>query len=345
MEDKQIVSISTSTFIKILLIALLLWVGYLILDILILLFVALILASLIDPLADWFQKHKLHRGTAVIIVYVILLGLLALIGLILVPAAVTQFSQLSANFGHYWTKALSEMANFKDFLDRYGLLDNLTNYLPSALQSSSETVQKVIGSVFGFFGGIFSLILVLVLTFYLVVEENGIKKFIRVVAPESQREYLSGLWERIKEKLGMWLRGQLILDLVIGVLSYIGLLALDVQYALILGIMAGLFETIPYAGPIFTAIIAVFITFLQTGGWLKPLMVAIVFLVIQQLENNFLVPKVMKKAVGLNPVISILALLIGFRLIGVVGALLAIPTVTLLTIIWSDILAWQQKKS
>ena len=344
MEDKQTISISTSTLIKVLLIALLLWVGYLILDILILLFVAIILASLIDPLADWFQKHKFHRGTAVIIIYIVLLGLLSVIGLILVPAAIAQFSQLSANFGHYWNKLISGMANFKDLLDRYGLLGNITNYLPGALQSGSETVQKVIGSVFGFFGGLFSLILVLVLTFYLVVEENSIKKFIQVVAPESYREYLSGLWERIKEKLGRWLRGQLILNLVVGVLSYLGLLALDVQYALILGIMAGLFETIPYAGPIFTAIVAVSITFLQTGGWMKPLLVGIVFLVIQQLENNFLVPKIMKKVVGLNPVISILALLIGFRLIGIVGALLAIPTVTLLTIIWSDVLVWQQKK-
>lgn len=345
MSEKRLISISTTTFLKILALLALLWIGYLILDILILLFVSLILASLIDPLADWFEKKKLGRGVAVLLVYVVLLGVFALIGIILVPAVITQFSQLTANLGNYWEKILVSLSAFKNWGMQYGLWDKLKEALPTALQSGTYTVQKLVSSVFGFFDGIVSLVLVLVLTFYLVVEERGFKAFLQAVTPNQYHDYIGQLWGRIKDKLGLWLRGQLVLDFVVGLFSYVGLLILDVQYALLIGLLAALFETIPYAGPILTAVIAILLAFLQTGGWVKPVLVLILFLVIQRLENDLLVPKIMQKAVGLNPIISIVSLLVGFRLLGVLGAILAIPVMAVISIIWLDFIEWHQKKT
>lgn len=341
MLEHKSISISTATLVKIVAVFLLLYFAYLILDILVLLFVALILASLIDPLADWLEKKKLKRGLAVLLVYLVIFGLLALIFALLVPIVVSQASQLIDNFGLYWQKVLAGFSAVKDFAVHLGFWENLQTTLPATVKGGLGTVQTLVGSLFGFFGGLFSLILVLVITFYLVVEEEGFKKALRSLAPVPYQAYLAQLWTRVKEKLGYWLRGVLALGVIVGAMSYIGLLILDVQYALLLAVTAGLFEIIPYIGPIFAGIAAVLLSFLQTGGWLKPLLVAALFIIIQQLENNLLVPKVMKKAVGLNPIVSIVSLLVGFRLLGVVGALLAIPVATVLSVIWADIIAWR----
>lgn len=345
MIEKKVITLSTATFIKLLVVVLLLWLGYLILDILLLFFIALIIASLIDPFADWFEKKRMPRGLAVLLIYVFALGIFAAIALVLVPAFTDQLSQLSANFGDYWNRFLNSLSTLKNWGAQYGLLEQMKKVIPDALQTGGYTIQRLLSSVFGFFHGVFSLVLVMVMAFYLVVEEDGFRCFLRLVTPEEHHQYLTVLWGRIKEKLGKWLRGQLALDLIVGSMSYLGFLIFDVQYALLLGVMAGIFETIPYAGPIFTAIVAVFLTFVQSGSLVKPLFVLAICVVVQQLENHILVPKVMQKAVGLNPVVSILSLLIGYRLMGVVGALLAIPIVTVISIIWSDLVAnWQKKK-
>ena len=344
MTNKQNINISTSTLLKIVAVILLLYFAYLILDILILLFVALIIASLIDPLADWFEKKKIWRGAAVLLIYAVVLGIFSLIFSLLVPIIISQASQLYNNFDAYWQKISLGFSFVKTLSLRFGVWENLQNDLPATLKSGLGAVPSLIASLFNFFGGIFSLGLVLVIAYYLVVEEEGFKKALRSLAPSHFQPYLAQLWTRVKEKLGQWLAGTLFLGLVVGVISYVGLLVLGVQYALLLGLTAGLFEMIPYAGPIFAGIVAVLLTFFQTGDWLKSLLVAALFIVIQQLENNFLVPKVMKRAVGLNPIISIVSLLIGFRLLGVVGALLAIPVATVLSVIWSDVIEWRLKK-
>lgn len=346
MTEKKVVTLSTATFLKLLVIALLLWLGYLILDILLLFFIALIVASLIDPLADWFEKKHLPRGLAVLLIYVMALGVFVAIALVLVPAFTEQLSQLSANFGDYWNRFLNSLSTLKNWGAQYGLLEQMKKIIPDALQTGGYTVQRLLSSVFGFFDGVVSLILILVMAFYLVVEEDGFRNFLRLVAPDPHHQYLTGLWGRIKEKLGQWLRGQIALDLIVGSMSYLGFLILDVQYALLLGVMAGIFETIPYAGPIFTAILAIFLTFVQSGTLVKPMLVLAVCVVVQQLENHILVPKVMQKAVGLNPVVSILSLLIGYRLMGIAGALLAIPIVTVISVILGDIVVnWKKRNN
>ena len=144
------------------------------------------------------------------------------------------------------------------------------------------------------------------------------------------------VFNRMQKKLGLWLRGQLILCLVIFILTYIGLLILGVKYALIIAVIAGLTEFIPYLGPVLGAIPAVFIAFTQSPT--LALFTAILYIIIQQIENNFLVPKIMQKAVGLNPIVSIVAIMIGFSVGGVVGALLSIPVATAGTVLVEDML-------
>jgi len=169
----------------------------------------------------------------------------------------------------------------------------------------------------------------------MVVEENAIKKLVWSVAPEKHQVYIMHLVNRMQQKIGLWLRGQLILSLSIFVLTYVGLLILGVKYALVLALIAGLLEFIPYLGPTLSAIPAVFLAFTQAPA--LALFTLGLYYIIQMVENNILVPKIMQKTVGLNPIISISALLVGYKLAGVVGAILSIPVATAVSVFIKDV--------
>jgi predicted PurR-regulated permease PerM len=169
----------------------------------------------------------------------------------------------------------------------------------------------------------------------MVVEEGAMKKLIWSVAPEKHQTYIMQLVNRVQIKMGYWLRGQLILVAALTITTYIGLLILGVKYALLLSIIVGLSSFIPYIGGIFGSIPAVFIAFTQSP--LLALFTIILFFIIHFVEGNMLYPKIMEKAVGLNPIISILAMLAGYKLAGVVGAILALPVAAALAVFIKDV--------
>lgn len=211
-----------------------------------------------------------------------------------------------------------------------------TSGLAVITSNLSKASSGIISFIVTLFGGVISFFIVLVITFYLVVEEDGMKRFIRSITPDKYHPYLTQLMNNIQKRMGWWLRGQLILSLIVFALVYLGLTILGIKYALILALVAGIFEIIPYLGPLLSAIPAVFFAFAQ-----KPAMaifVVILYFVIQQMENHLIVPKVMGKSVGLNPLIVILSILIGARLAGAVGALLAVPVATALAVYFEDLI-------
>ena len=330
------ISISTSTIIKLVLVLLALFFLWLIRDILAILFVAIILAALIDPLADWFERHKIPRALSVILIYVVLIALVSLILILLIPPIVEEFGQLAENFGVYWESIGSWFRSFELFTFDQGVPSGLEKGIESISENLSSAVGKVFGTITGFIGGIAATILILVITFYMVVEEQSARKAYHSLAPAKYQPYIAQLTSRMKKKIGDWLRGEIILALIVGTLVFIALKILGVNYALLLAIFAGMAEFVPYLGPVLGAIPAIFIAFAQSP--LKALLVLAVFILIQQLENHLIYPKVMQKAVGLNPVVSIIALLIGAKVGGVVGVLLAIPVATVVNVFVQDLI-------
>ncbi len=324
----QLINVSTLTIIKIILILLALWFIYLIRDVLIILFLSFILAILIDPLADWFEKRKIPRGLAVLAVYVILITILSLILVLLVPPIILQFQQLIEKLPAYWEKIA------KTWIGEFAVKGDFKNLQESFKSVGAGLTRGIFVTLGGVFGSVAALFLVLVLTFYMVTQEDPIKKMIKSLIPAHYLPYVNQVSIKIKQKMIAWFKGQLILCLVVGCLAYVGLLILGVDYALALGLIAGITEIIPYVGPFIGATVAVFIAF--GASPLKALMVVILYIIIQQLENNLLVPKVMKKTVGLNPIISIIALIIGAKLAGVAGVLLAIPFASIVSIFIQD---------
>ena len=182
--------------------------------------------------------------------------------------------------------------------------------------------------------------LILVITFYMVLQEDGLKKVFKVLVPPHYQPFANSILGKVQRKIVAWVKGQLILSFIVGLLAYIGLSIIGINYALVLGIFAGLAELVPYAGPFIGGVVAIFFALSQSTA--KAVFVAALYIIIQQFENNILVPKVMQKAVGLNPIISILALITGVKIAGVVGALFAIPTVTVLDVIIKEILRTEQ---
>lgn len=342
LSDKAVnINISTFTIIKIIIIFLVLYLLFLVKDILAVLFIALILASAVDPWVDWLQGKKIGRGISIILIYFISLFVIFIIITLIVPPIIQQTNDLLIKSPQYAEQIFSGISVLKEYSRDHGILENLKQNIGSVSNSLQGAVSGVFSKIFSFFGGIFSFFLVLVITFYMVVEENAIKKLIWSIAPDRYQEYIMGLINRMQIKIGMWLRGQMILSFSIFALSYIGLLILGVDYALVLALIAGLTEFVPYLGPILGAIPAIFLAFGQ-----EPILagfVIILYSVIQWTENNILVPKIMEKAVGLNPIVSISVLMIGFQLAGIVGAILSIPVATAIQELIMDIFEYKEK--
>lgn len=166
--------------------------------------------------------------------------------------------------------------------------------------------------------------LIVVFSFYFSVQETGVDDFLRVVTPIQEQAYVLNLWRRSQNKIGKWMQGQLVLALIVGILLYLGLLILDVQHALLLAILAGVFELIPVFGQILAMIPAVAIG-LVTGGVTEAFLIAGLYIIVQQFEAHLIYPVVVKKVVGVPPLLVILALLIGFKLVGFLGVLLSVP--------------------
>lgn len=302
----------------------LLWALFLIRDVIILLFIAIIFMSALTPIVSFLEKLKLPRSLAIAITYIIVISLIAgLLSFILTPL-IDQTVNLVTNLPQYSSRLLPEGGP----IDRTVIQQELGNFSRNALEFT-----------FAIFNNFLGFISVAVLTFYLLLQREHLDTLITqfAIGRESRVKRIAS---KIQEKLGAWVRGQLALSLIIGLSVYIMLTLLEVPYAIPLAILAGLMEVVPVIGPIISAIPAILVAYLAAP--ITALWVTLAYFVIQQLENHLIVPQVMKQAVGLNPLVIILAVAIGGRLLGISGALLAVPITLVIQIIIEDLLSGEQ---
>jgi sporulation integral membrane protein YtvI len=333
---KTTIDISSLTLIKVLLIIVAVTFLFFIRDVILIVFVALILASAFDPWVDWLQKYKIPRGVGILFIYLIVIMVLGGAVYLIIPPIVIEVNQLAVDFPAYWEKISTNLNDFQSYSNSQGWGDNIQESLDAIQQSISSVTGGVFTTVFSFFGGIISFFIILVIAFYMTVEERAMKRVTRSFMPIKYQPYFTQLVNRMQEKIGRWLRGQLVLSLIIFLLVWLGLSLLGVKYALVLALFAGVTELIPYLGPFIGAVPAVFIAFTQSPQ--LALATVILYFVVQMLENNIIVPKVMQKAVGLNPVITIVVILIGAKVAGVIGIILAVPVTTALGVLLKDLI-------
>lgn len=333
--QRVVIDVSIRAILKIVIAAFALSFLFVIRDVLVILFVALVLASIIDPIATFGGRYHIPRALAVVATYLLLLLFLALGFTLIIPPLLTELGGFTGSLVGFWSRVVSRVATVRELSAQYGLLENFQRSLVELEGALGRAAGSIFTTVTGIFGSIISLIATFVVTFYLVVEKDALKKLFQALAPERYQQHLSVLLSEIQRKIGRWLRGQIILSFLVGFLVYVGLLALRVDYALILALFAGITEFVPYLGPLIGAVPAVIIAL--TVSPMKALFVGLLFIVIQQLENAVFVPRIMARAVGLNPMITVIALLIGGRVAGIAGILLAIPLVTAVSVVLEDV--------
>lgn len=290
-------------------------------DIVLILVTAIVIASAMEPAIGFLTNRRINRILAVILMYVLVAGTFLGTLVLFVPPLLGD----AANFLARLPQTLSSF-NISDATN--GLLPWGNIGTPELLRNISDTLSGTTGGAFttvsAFFGGLTSLVLIIVFSFYFSVQETGVDDFLRVVTPVKEQAYVLHLWKRSQNKIGKWMQGQLMLGLIVGVLLYLGLTILGIPNALLLAVLAGMFELIPVFGQILAAIPALGIAFTD-GGFTALLLVAGLYLVVQQFEAHLIYPVVVKKVVGVPPLLVILALIVGAKLAGFLGILLSVP--------------------
>lgn len=323
MNQKHEITISPWSVVSVVLILALLYLLYFIRDILVLFFIVLILAATFRPIVNRWEK-SIYRLPAVLSLIIIAVLIIALISYVVFPPLILQFKEF--------------ISSIPDLINRFHFSENYKKVLVDNTRSIANNPSAITGGFInitaGLFGGFVSFITVIVLTVYLLLEKNGINHFVANLFPKERQSSVLNITRKIAEKVGSWFRGQMLLCLCMGVIYFIILSILKVPYALPLAVIAMILEIVPTIGPIVSGVIAMLVAL--TVSPLVAIIAGILFIITSQLENSFLVPKIMQKAVGLSPVIIILAIIIGAKTLGVAGALIAVPVVASLSVIVKD---------
>lgn len=315
---------------------------YLLRDMALLVLTAIVIASSLEPGIAFFMRYRLSRIVATIVMYATVLGVTFGTFYLFFPPLIDEGSRLISQLPQYL-----EALEIPTPLEQVSMLSadmkmsggESSGYLQTLLslrESFSETSEGLLRVASAIFGGLFSLLLVIVLSFYFAVRDTGIDDFLRVVTPVKHQEYILSLWKRSQKKIGLWMQGQLLLSLLAGVLVYLGLTILGVPYALVLAIFTAFMEMIPVFGSFISAVPAIGIAFV-TGGMPLALIVGGLFIVVNQFQSNLVYPLVVKKVVGVPPLLVILALIAGGQLAGFLGVLLSVPIAAAISELVADI--------
>lgn len=334
------IQITSGTVVKILVIMALAYLAFVLRNLLLIILTSVVIASAIEPATRWFTKRKIPRPLAVIVMYLSLFIVIAGVTTVILPPLAQDIKSLISTIPQY-----VDNVDLIDLEKIPGLSLVLNQFTASF--SSGELIQQVGGytgqATFGFFqtagtifGSIFSFILIIVISFYLAVQDDGVSSFLRIVTPIKHEKYIIDLWKRSQRKIGLWMQGQLLLGVIVGVLTYLGLSILGVDNALLLALIAAVFELIPIFGAILSAIPAVGVALIQDGFSLA-LIVMGLYLIIQQFENHLIYPLVVKKIVGIPSLLAILALIVGAQLAGFLGVIISVPIAAALMEYLADI--------
>lgn len=316
----------------------LVWTLYLAREVLLLIYVAAVVAIGLSPLVsalerreDAITRHRVPRWLAILTIYLLVLAVLVGLGMLVVPPLAEQMRDL-------W-QAIPDLAHrAQQWLIDHGLLSrelSVREAVERAPVGSGDAVGTVVNALWGFVGGVFGLLTILILAFYFLVDADTIvDTFVRLF-PRGRRRRVDDACRRVTTKVSAWLGGQLLLAGIIGGSAAVALWLMGVPYFYVLALIAGIGEMVPIIGPLLAAIPAIVIALSVSPG--LALGVAVFFLAQQQFENHVLVPKVMERQVGVSAVVVIVALLLGASLLGIVGAILAVPTAAILHVLVQEL--------
>jgi predicted PurR-regulated permease PerM len=336
MNDNRVLDISWGTILKIFIATLCFYIIYQIRDILVWFIFALIISVLFNPAIDFLQKRKIPRVISTIFVYVGIFGIISLLIYAATPLFISEIQYFSQILPQYFEK-------ISPFLRGLGIqaFENIESFISFLGKTLESMAANIFNTIFVIFGGIFSTIFVLTMAIFLSLEEKPIERTISLFFPRKYEVYAFSLWSRCQRKVSGWFLSRILGCLFVGLLSYLTFLLFNTRYPFSLGLLAGALNFVPIVGPLITGILIFLIVSLE--NFLRAIFVLIIFILIQQIENNILLPVLTKKFLGLPPVLVLMALAIGGTLWGFLGAILAIPLAGILFEFLRDFL--KKKKS
>src|SRR3989338_924515 len=327
MNPRTKIEVTTGTLVRFLLLVVGLVFLYVIRDIVLIILVSIVVASSVEPLVRWFERYRFPRVLAVLIIYLGGVTSIFSVFYLLIPPLFSDFQNFFSSLPFLVDKAFVQLHRVMPLLP----FDLVLPTLKDVIVRADITVRSALDGAFSatslVFSKAFDLMFVFVISFYLAVQEDGIANVLRILTPKEHEEYILHLWARSRRKIGRWLQGQLLLGLIIGVIVFIALTVLQVRYAFILAVLTGMLEIIPYFGPVIAAIPSPLLGLLVTG----------IYILVQQMENHLIYPQVVRKTVGVPPLLAIIALLIGGKLAGIMGFIIAVPMAVILIEYVNDI--------
>lgn len=336
-QREQLIDISFWTMLKALLLVFLILALWVLRDVVAVVLLSIVIASAIEPLNHFLAQFRMPRVLSVLFVYLAAFFILSLVFYLVVPPLLADVLDFISTLPTYIEKTLGPKGPL--FLALPELPGAISDFLFNFALSLEKSIPALTAGLFSagnsLFGGAVSFILLIVISFYLSVQEHGIENFLRIITPLENEDYILSLWQRSQRKIGRWLQGQILLGVLVGVIVFLGLTILDVKYALLLAILSAIFEIIPVFGPVMAAIPAVAIASIQSP--ILGLMVLGLYIVVQQFENHLIYPLVVKKTIGVPPLLVVLSLVIGGTLGGFYGIVLAVPAAAVLVEFLNDV--------
>lgn len=294
-------------------------------NILMMVFIALILASALYPVVQGAKKLKIPAPVTILSLYLLLFGAISFLISLIAPPLLQQTTQLVTSVSKYLGISEIQLDGIMRFdVDTWVSSFNEYSGFFGQLTGSVQTVLQILLSTFSLLFVFFTL---LVMTFHMLMSMDHVAlsyAWLMPGAKEEKRRKARELFHAVQQQLGSWVRGQVALMLVVGMMTYAGLLLLGIPYALPLAILAGFLEIVPNLGPTLAAVPAVGVAFLLMNPWIG-VFTTLFYILVQQLENNLIVPLIMKEAVDVHPLTTILLMLCGYQLMGVVGAVVVVP--------------------
>lgn len=322
------IEISHKTIIFTVIFLVLLWFLYQIRQLVLFIFISLLLTFVLEPAVEAIEKLKIPRVLAIILIYLFLFSIIGIVLAGVVPPLIDQTSVL--------------ISRLPTFLQQVGFSKIDQNVINNQISQLGSIPVNLVKFIIGIFSNIATVLILAVFTFYFLQERKKLDDYLAKYFTKEERARIKKVITKIEKRLGNWIRGALTLMTVVGVSSYFGFRLLGIEFALPLAILSGLLEIIPNIGPTMAAVPAVIaglsissVHGLATLSWC--------FLV-QQIENNFIVPKVMQKTAGVSPLVTLISLGVGFRVAGIAGAVLAVPIVLTLEVIVSEFLSPELRK-
>lgn len=328
MKDNITVSLSVGTVIKVLALLTLAGLLFYVSDLVVSLLVAVVLASAVEMPVKYLSRFGLPRGISVISIFILLIVAVSVVILIFIPPIADDIARFIKSIPTILDsiKIFGRDMGFRDLSLAVQELsrDISKGQVLSVLKSSLFGTSGFFATTSALISSVINVALTFVLAFYLALEEQGVQKFLRLIVPKEHEDYITGLWLRAQHKIGMWMQGQLLLSVLVALLVYVPMLILDMPYASLLALLAFFGELIPVVGLTIATIPGLFIAWVHGGTSLLGI-VALIYVIIGQLENHVLYPKVMNKMVGVPSVVVIISLIVGAKLAGIWGVLLAVP--------------------